>query len=157
MLRFVGLHFEFLVLRSAAYFRSGYRPLILSKRTARQYKDRGDGLHKSLQSVKSLCTPRTHNTLTDGWRKISISLKIPLESEETAQACAKAWFRQLSGKLVAVSGNMNRKKGAQIGLAAMVAYVIGEYLRPSRPVLVVLILATLTTMFLIWRRKDVPR
>src|SRR5215469_363300 len=36
MLRFVGLHFALHVLRSAAFFRSGYRPLILDKRTARQ-------------------------------------------------------------------------------------------------------------------------
>src|SRR6516225_11928418 len=36
MLRFVGLHFEFHVLRSAAYFRCRYRPLILGERTARQ-------------------------------------------------------------------------------------------------------------------------
>src|SRR5215472_11195476 len=36
MLRFVGLHFEFHVLRSAAYLRSRYRALILRERTARQ-------------------------------------------------------------------------------------------------------------------------
>src|SRR5580704_13919414 len=35
MLRFVGLHFVFHVLRSAAYFRSRNRPLILGERTAR--------------------------------------------------------------------------------------------------------------------------
>src|SRR6516225_3981414 len=51
MLRSVGLHFELNVLRSAAYFRFRYRPLILGERTARQEKDRSDGLHKSLQSL----------------------------------------------------------------------------------------------------------
>src|SRR6516165_5960777 len=35
MLRFVGPHFEFGVLRSATCLRCGYRPLILAKRTAR--------------------------------------------------------------------------------------------------------------------------
>src|SRR5215472_3155693 len=36
MLRFVGLHFVLRVPWSAAYLRSGYRALILGKRTARQ-------------------------------------------------------------------------------------------------------------------------
>src|SRR5208282_3801386 len=36
MLRFVGFQFVFHVLRSAAHFRSRYRPLILGERTARQ-------------------------------------------------------------------------------------------------------------------------
>jgi hypothetical protein len=37
---------------------------------------------------------------------------------------------------------MNRKKGAHIGLVAMVAFVIGEYFQPPRPVLIAIILAT---------------
>src|SRR5215469_471123 len=36
MLRFVGFHLVFHVLRSAAYFCSGYGPLILGERTAPQ-------------------------------------------------------------------------------------------------------------------------
>src|ERR1700732_1121256 len=58
VLRFIGLHFEFRVLRSAASFRYRYRRFILTERTARQYKDRGDGLHDSLQSYAESHYPR---------------------------------------------------------------------------------------------------
>jgi hypothetical protein len=38
-----------------------------------------------------------------------------------------------------------------MGLVAMVAYVIGEYFQPPRPVVLLIIIATWVTMFLIWR------
>ena len=85
------------------------------------------------------------------------SLIGPCRGEQTTQSCENACLLNYSSKLMAVSGSMNRKKGAQIGLVAMVALVIGEYLQPPRPVVVVLILATWAIMFLIWRRKEVPR
>jgi hypothetical protein len=38
-----------------------------------------------------------------------------------------------------------------MGLVAAVAYVIGEYFQPPRSVVLLIIIATWVTMFLIWR------